>query len=45
MLTDTANLRNPHHHAAGDTPDKLDFERMARVVAGLEGVVGELAGL
>jgi hypothetical protein len=45
MLTDTADFRNPHHHAAGDTPDKLDFERMARVVAGLEGVIGELAGI
>jgi len=45
MLTDTRDFRNPQHHRAGDTPDKLDFERMARVVAGLEGVVGELAGL
>jgi hypothetical protein len=42
MVTDTAAFRYPHYHAAEDTPDKLDFPRMARVVAGLERVVGEL---
>ena len=26
-----------------DTPDKIDYDRLARVVAGLEAVVGELA--
>jgi hypothetical protein len=43
LVTDTASLRYPHHHKGEDTPDKLDFERMARVVAGLEGTIGELA--
>ena len=43
MVTDTAVFRYPHYHAAEDTPDKLDFDRMARVVAGLERVIGELA--
>jgi len=43
MVTDTAPFRYPHYHAAKDTPDKLDYERLARVVAGLERVVGELA--
>ena len=44
MVTDTAVFRYPHYHSPGDTPDKLDYERMARVVAELEGVVRELAG-
>lgn len=43
MVTDTAPFRYPHYHAPEDTPDKLDYERLARVVAGLERVVGELA--
>lgn len=42
MVTDTAPYRYPHYHKATDTPDKLDYERMARVVTGLEGVVSEL---
>lgn len=32
MLTDTAFYRNPHYHQAGDTPDTLDYPRMAQVV-------------
>ena len=43
MVTDTAPFRYAHYHAAADTPDKLDYERMARVVAGLEMVILELA--
>jgi Zn-dependent M28 family amino/carboxypeptidase len=43
MVTDTAPFRYPHYHAAEDTPDKLDYERLARVVAGLERVIVELA--
>ena len=39
MVTDTAMFRYPHYHEAGDTPDMIDFERMARVVRGLEEVV------
>jgi hypothetical protein len=42
-VTDTASLRNPHSRRPEDTPDKLDFARMARVVAGLQGAIGELA--
>ncbi len=45
MLTDTAPFRYPYYHSPMDTPDKVDFDRMARVVSGLEGVLGELAGL
>ena len=39
MVTDTAMFRYPHYHAAEDTPDKIDFDRTARVVRGLEQVV------
>jgi len=42
MVTDTAMFRDPHYHKASDTPDQLDFERMARVVRGLEQVVTAL---
>lgn len=44
MVTDTAPFRYPHYHTPADTPDKIDFDRMARVVAGLDAVVRELAG-
>jgi len=36
MVTDTAPYRYPHYHTAQDTPDKVDYERLARVVDGLE---------
>jgi len=42
MITDTAPFRNPHYHEAGDTPDTLDYERLAMVVDGVAGVVEEL---
>jgi Zn-dependent M28 family amino/carboxypeptidase len=44
MVTDTAPFRYRWYHTAGDTPDKLDFERTARVVQGLEIVVRDLLG-
>ncbi|HJT32928.1 MAG TPA: M28 family peptidase [Pirellulales bacterium] len=43
MITDTAVFRNPNYHRAGDTPDTLDYERMARVVEGIEHVIREVA--
>lgn len=43
MVTDTAMYRYPYYHEAEDTPDKIDFPRMARVVRGLEKVVAGLA--
>ena len=43
MVTDTAFFRYTHYHTINDTPDKIDYERMARVVAGLEKVIAELA--
>jgi hypothetical protein len=44
MVSDTAMFRNPHYHELSDTIDTLDFDRMARVVRGLEGVVADLTG-
>lgn len=35
MVTDTAEFRNPHYHRSTDTPETLDYERMALVVEGL----------
>jgi Zn-dependent M28 family amino/carboxypeptidase len=36
MVTDTAPFRYPHYHTRYDTPDKVDYPRLARVVTGLE---------
>jgi Zn-dependent M28 family amino/carboxypeptidase len=35
MITDTAFFRYPHYHKASDTPDKLDYDRLARVTMGI----------
>ena len=35
MVTDTAFYRNKQYHKAGDTWDKLDYIRMAKVVQGI----------
>jgi Zn-dependent M28 family amino/carboxypeptidase len=43
MITDTALFRYHYYHTEGDTPDKVDYGRMARVVAGLRRVIIELA--
>lgn len=43
MITDTAPFRYVHYHRKTDTPDKIDYERTARVVEGLRAVVRELA--
>jgi hypothetical protein len=45
MVTDTAFFRNPNYHEPTDVPGTLDYERMARVVAGLEHMIGELSGM
>jgi hypothetical protein len=45
MVTDTAPFRYPEYHTARDVPDRVDYERLARVVDGLCAVVEELAGL
>jgi Zn-dependent M28 family amino/carboxypeptidase len=43
MITDTAFYRYPHYHLPTDTPEKLDYERMARVTLGLAEMLKELA--
>ncbi|MEN8108446.1 MAG: M28 family peptidase [Pseudomonadota bacterium] len=43
MVTDTALFRYPHYHASTDMPDRIDYERLARVVAGLAKVTVDLA--
>jgi Zn-dependent M28 family amino/carboxypeptidase len=39
MLTDTALYRYPHYHLNTDTPEKLDYENMAQVLAGCAAVI------
>lgn len=34
MITDTAPFRNPHYHMSTDTPDTLDYEKLAAVTEG-----------
>ena len=43
MVTDTAPFRDPHYHLVSDTPDRLDYDSMARLVVGLAAVVEDLA--
>jgi hypothetical protein len=43
MVTDTAPFRYPYYHTQEDTPEKVNYDRLARVVKGLEGVVRDLA--
>lgn len=43
MLTDTAFFRNPHYHQPTDTPQTLDYPRMAAVTEGLAGALESLA--
>lgn len=43
MITDTALFRYPHYHLPSDTPDKVDYARLARITKGLERVVREIA--
>lgn len=44
MVTDTANFRYPHYHSPEDTVDKINYVALARVVAGLQQSILELAG-
>lgn len=43
MVTDTAPFRYPHYHEPTDMPDKVDYDRAARVVMGMVRVTRELA--
>ena len=42
MVTDTAPFRYPHYHERTDAPDKLDYDRFALVVSGMEKVIEKL---
>jgi hypothetical protein len=42
MVTDTALFRYGYYHLPGDTPETLDYARLARVVTGLARVVADL---
>ena len=42
MVTDTAPFRYPHYHLPTDTPDQLDFEKLGKVILGLEFVIKDL---
>lgn len=43
MIPDTAVYRYPHYHKETDTPDKIDYEKLARLTTGIERVIRDLA--
>ena len=43
MVTDTAFYRYPFYHSPHDTPEKLDYLRLAQVSEGLFKALGQLA--
>jgi Zn-dependent M28 family amino/carboxypeptidase len=43
MVTDTALYRYSHYHRPSDTPDKVDYDKLARITKGLEQVVREVS--
>lgn len=43
MITDTALFRYDPYHTGSDTPEKVDYQRLARVTDGIALVVAELA--
>lgn len=45
MVTDTSFFRNSHYHMPTDTPDTLDYERMAQVTQGVAGGIAAVAGI
>lgn len=42
MVTDSAPFRYQYYHKPDDTPDKINYDCMARVVSGLQSVIAEL---
>jgi hypothetical protein len=42
MVTDTALFRYRHYHKPTDTPDKVDYKKLARITLGLEQTVRDL---
>jgi hypothetical protein len=43
MLTDTALFRYPWYHSPLDRPDRIDYDRLARIIVGVGRVVAGLA--
>jgi len=43
LVTDTLPFRHPAYHTSGDTPDQLDYMRMACIAEGLKAVVKKMA--
>lgn len=44
MISDSALFRNPNYHRLSDTPEKLNYESMSRVVIGIGKLVKYLGG-
>lgn len=44
QITDTADFRNPHYHQASDTPETVDVERLAAIIATAAVTVSATAG-
>jgi hypothetical protein len=42
MVTDTAPFRNPQYHRTTDLPETVDYDSLARVTKGVEGMLREL---
>jgi Zn-dependent M28 family amino/carboxypeptidase len=45
MVTDTAPLRYRHYHTPEDTPEKVSYDFLAKVIDALEQVTGNLGGV
>jgi Zn-dependent M28 family amino/carboxypeptidase len=45
MVTDTANFRNPNYHQPTDTPETLDYDRLAAIVGATAVTIARSAGL
>jgi hypothetical protein len=45
MVTDTAPFRYPQYHTPDDTPERINYERLARVTVGIARVVAELSDI
>ena len=42
MITDTSFFRNPHYHTPRDTPETLDYARLAQGTVGVAGAVARI---
>lgn len=42
MVTDTAPFRYPHYHTPQDTPDRIDYDKLARITLGIAETTREL---